>query len=72
MAALAAHKRAAELSEQIEAMRDALDGAAVGGGQPLSGAPLDAIDVDGIFKIEKRDKSYLPRDRNWFNARQWT
>ena len=58
--------------EQIEAMRDALDGAAVGGGQPLSGAPLDAIDVDGIFKIEKRDKSYLPRDRNWFNARQWT
>ena len=52
---------------QIEAMQ-----AALAGRLPLSGEPLAEIDVDAIFKIEKRDKSYLPADREWFRVRQWS
>ena len=58
--------------EQIEAMRDALSGQlghAVG--RALSGTPLDEIDVDAIFKIEKRDKGYLPRDQAWYRPLDW-
>ena len=48
---------------QIEAMLGALAGKL-----PLTGAPMTpGIDVDGIFMMEKRDKSYLPRDRGWLN-----
>jgi hypothetical protein len=53
--------------EQIETMRDA-----VRGRTPLTGAALSDIDVDGIFRIEKRDKAYLPADRDWFQPRTWT
>ena len=38
----------------------------------LSGAALSHIDVDGIFNIEKRDRSYVPRDRAWFQGREWS
>ena len=51
---------------QIEAMQ-----AAVAGRPPLTGAPLDDIDVDQIFLIEKQDKSYLPADRTWFQPKTW-
>ena len=53
---------------QIEAMLAALKGKL-----PLSGAPMTpAVDVDGIFLMEKRDKSYVPEDRRWLAAsRTW-
>ncbi len=51
---------------QIEAMRDALDGRL-----PLTGEPVQGVDVDAIFAIEKSDKTWLPQDRSWHNARQW-
>ena len=28
-------------------------------------------DIDGIFRIEKSDRSYLPEDRAWFNPNSW-
>jgi hypothetical protein len=52
--------------EQIETMRDA-----VRGRTPLSGALVEGVDVDSIFLIEKRDRSYIPADRAWFRAREW-
>ena len=51
---------------QIEAMQ-----AAVAGRTPLTGEPQSSIDVDTIFLIEKQDKSYLPRDRTWFQPQLW-
>ena len=49
---------------QIEAMLAALKGKL-----PLSGAPMTpAVDVDGIFLMEKREKSYVPEDRRWLAA----
>ena len=29
------------------------------------------IDIDAIFKIEKADKSWMPAQRAWYNAREW-
>ena len=52
---------------QIEAMQEALRGYTL----PLSGAPLEEIDVDQIFLMEKQDRSYVPTDRAWFQARDW-
>ena len=57
----------AEKLEQIEAMQSALGGRT----GPLSGAPLEDVDVDQIFMIEKRDKTYLPADRTWFKPHDW-
>ena len=53
--------------DQIEAMQSALVGKL-----PLTGEPLTpGIDVDAIFMIEKKDKSYLPRDKSWFRPGEW-
>ena len=51
---------------QIEAMQQALDGRLA-----LDGQSLPEVDVDAIFKIEKRDKSYIPYDRTWFQPSLW-
>lgn len=52
--------------DQLEAMQQALLGR-----EPLDGTALTEVDVDAIFKIEKRDKSYVPQDRTWFQVRSW-
>ncbi|KAL1514548.1 hypothetical protein AB1Y20_003645 [Prymnesium parvum] len=40
-------------------------------GRTLDGRPQPDIDIDAIFQIEKRDKSYIPADRRWFRPREW-
>lgn len=40
-------------------------------GRTLDGRPMPDIDIDDIFRIEKRDKSYIPADRDWHNPRLW-
>ena len=52
--------------DQLEAMQQALLGR-----EPLDGTALTEVDVDSIFKIEKRDKSYVPQDRSWFQVQSW-
>jgi hypothetical protein len=54
--------------EQIEAMADALKEHAL----PLTGQPVQGVDVDSIFLLEKRDRSYLPADREWFQPNRWS
>ena len=40
-------------------------------GRTLDGLPKPDIDIDTIFRIEKRDKSHLPTERIWFSPRDW-
>ena len=53
--------------KQIEAMQEALADR-----PPLTGALVEDVDVDAIFRIEKADRSYLPADRTWFDYKSWT
>ena len=50
---------------QMNAFLDAVAGRA------LDGQPKPDIDIDTIFRIEKRDKSHLPTERIWFSPRDW-
>ena len=42
------------------------------GGVEWGDEALRRIDIDAVFKIEKRDKAHLPRDRAWFRPAEWT
>ena len=55
---------------QIDAFLSAMEARDRGGGGLLGGGVLD-VDIDAIFKIEKADKSWMPAQRAWYNAREW-
>ena len=42
-----------------------------GGGGLLGELGVLDVDIDAIFKIEKADKSWMPAQRAWYNAREW-
>ncbi|KAL3899477.1 MAG: hypothetical protein SGPRY_012633, partial [Prymnesium sp.] len=53
----------AERLDQITAFLEAISG------RTLDGQPQSDIDIDTIFRIEKQDRSYVPKDRSWFKHR---
>ena len=56
---------------QIDAFLSAMEARDRGGGGLLGELGVLDVDIDAIFKIEKADKSWMPAQRAWYNAREW-
>mmetsp|Transcript_39300 Transcript_39300/g.83764 ORF Transcript_39300/g.83764 Transcript_39300/m.83764 type:complete len:251 (-) Transcript_39300:182-934(-) len=41
---------------------------AMGAYDKTDGSTPEGVDIDTIFRIEKKDRSYLPKDRSWYTS----
>ena len=57
--------------KEIDAFLSAMEARDRGGGGLLGELGVLDVDIDAIFKIEKADKSWMPAQRAWYNAREW-